>query len=121
MAEMTKAQLEARLAELEKQLEEEKARNAAAETPAEAKPEEVYNDSDELVPVYLFKDNDRYKDDVFVAVNGKSIQIKRGETVFIKKKFARVLEQQRRQEMAASAYMERQSNEFAAESRRLGI
>ena len=42
---------------------------------------------EELVSVRLFKDNDKYKGDVFVAVNGQSVQIRRGERVEIKKKF----------------------------------
>lgn len=32
----------------------------------------------EPVSFELFKDNDKYKDDVYVAVNGKRFQIKRG-------------------------------------------
>lgn len=35
----------------------------------------------ELVTVKLFKDGEKYNDDVFVAVNGNNYQIKRGETV----------------------------------------
>lgn len=35
----------------------------------------------ELVPVRLFKDGDRYNDDVFVSVNCNNYLIKRGENV----------------------------------------
>lgn len=35
----------------------------------------------EKVTIQLFKDNEKYKDDVFVAVNGHSYQIKRGVKV----------------------------------------
>lgn len=55
--------------------------------------------ADELVEVELFKDNDKYKNDVFVCVNGDHIQVRRGERVKIKRKFAEVLsiaEQQRK-------------------------
>lgn len=31
-----------------------------------------------MVRIRLFKDNDRYKDDLFVAINGRAFQIKRG-------------------------------------------
>ncbi len=37
----------------------------------------------DLVAVHLFKDGDRYADDVFVSVNGNNFQIKRGETVMV--------------------------------------
>ena len=30
-------------------------------------------DPDEMVTIQLFKDNDRYKDDLFVCVNGQSV------------------------------------------------
>ena len=61
------------------------------------------NEYDELVEVRLFKDNERYKDDVFVAVNGESCLIKRGETVKIKKKFALAIDDAiRQQEYAAN-------------------
>ena len=49
-------------------------------------------ESEELVEVRLFKDSEKYKDDVFVAVNGESCLIRRGETVKIKKKFAKAIE-----------------------------
>ena len=46
---------------------------------------------DELVKVYLFKDNDKYKDDLFVAVNGVSMMVPRGVEVEIPRKFANVI------------------------------
>ena len=36
---------------------------------------------DKMVKIKLFKDNGQYKDDVFVAVNGRAFQIMRGEEV----------------------------------------
>lgn len=39
--------------------------------------------------------------DIFVAVNGESIRIKRGETVQIKRKFVEVIEHAEAQEMEA--------------------
>jgi hypothetical protein len=70
------------------------------------------NDGNELVEIELFKDNKDYKDDVFVAVNGESCIIKRGEKVKIKKKFARVLEQSRRQDTNTAKMMEEKADEF---------
>jgi len=47
---------------------------------------------DELVTVKLFKDNDRYKDDVFVAVNGVGMIVPRGKEVEIPRKYALALQ-----------------------------
>lgn len=68
---------------------------------------------DEYVEVKLFRDNDKYKDDVFVAVNGENCVIKRGERVKIKRKFAAALEDSDKQDYEASKMMERKSDEFA--------
>ena len=57
---------------------------------------------DELVPVKLFRDDNRYKDDVFVGVNGKTMLIKRGEKVMIPRKFALVLENSEEQDARAT-------------------
>ena len=48
-------------------------------------------EGEEMVTIRLFKDNERYKDDVFVAINGRSFQIKRGESVQVPKCVADVL------------------------------
>ena len=69
------------------------------------------------MPVRLFKDNDKYKDDVFVAVNGERIQIKRGETVMVKRKFADVLEQSMTQDMATANLIEEESSRYEAEAK----
>ena len=68
---------------------------------------------DELVEVKLFKDNNKYKDDVFVAVNGENCVIKRGERVQIKRKFADVLDKSDMQDYETSLLIEKKSNEFA--------
>lgn len=67
----------------------------------------------ELVSVKLFKDNNKYKDDVFVAVNGENCVIKRGEKVMIKRKFAEVLELSDKQDYETSLLIEKKSREFA--------
>lgn len=78
-------------------------------------------DPEEKVPVHLFKDNGKYKDDVFVAVNGRSFQIKRGETVMVPRFVAEILEQSMAQDQATANLIERQSDEYAAEAARLGL
>ncbi len=65
---------------------------------------------EEYVDVELFRDGDRYKDDVFVAVGGENCLIKRGEPVRVKRKFALALEQSRRQDVAAAALIAAESN-----------
>ena len=46
----------------------------------------------EEVEVKLFRDNDKYKDPVFVGCNGETIAIQRGERVKIRRKFAEILD-----------------------------
>lgn len=60
----------------------------------------------ELVPVMLIKDNNRYKDDVTVTVNGLNYQIQRGISVMVPRCVALVLERSQKQEMEAQAYVE---------------
>ena len=71
------------------------------------------DDDNELVEIELFRDNKDYKDDVFVAVNGESCVIKRGEKVKIKKKFAKVLEQSKRQDALTARMMDEKADEYA--------
>lgn len=63
-----------------------------AETKAKVEAVGVTDPGDELVTVQLMRDNGRYKDDVFVCVNGVGCTIKRGVPVQIKRKYAEVLE-----------------------------
>ncbi len=72
---------------------------------------------EEYIAIKLFKDNDRYKDDVYVAINGKNCVIKRGEWVKIKRKFAMVLDQSEIQDSKAAALMEAEQNRFSSQSR----
>lgn len=60
----------------------------------------------ELVEVRLFKDNGKYKDDVFVSVNGKAYQIKRGETVKVPRFVKEVLDSSISQDQYAAQYAE---------------
>jgi hypothetical protein len=66
----------------------------------------------EYVAVKLFRDNDRYKDDVYVAVNGQNCLIKRGEWVKVKRKFALVLDQSEIQDMQTAEYLEAEQARF---------
>lgn len=66
---------------------------------------------DELVEVKLFKDNDKYKEPVFVGVNGESIAIERGVRVKIKRKFAEVLDNSDNQDYETALLIEAKSSE----------
>ena len=68
----------------------------------------------EYVSVKLFRDNDRYKDDVYVAVNGQNCVVRRGEWVRIKRKFAMVLDQSEIQDMQTAEMLEAEQNRFRA-------
>ncbi len=59
-----------------------------AENKTQKSEQEYYN---ELVTVKLFKDNSRYRDDVFVAVNGVGMIVPRGIEVQIPRKYAEAL------------------------------
>lgn len=91
---------------------------AQAKAPA---PSPAKSRAEELVPVRLFKDNDKYKDDVFLAVNGERVQIRRGEVVYIKRKYAEVLEQSMRQDTATANMIEQKSAEYEARAKALNI
>ena len=49
---------------------------------------------------------------MFVAVNGQSVLIRRGERVAIKKKFAEVLEQSLDQDQRTAGLIERESRAY---------
>lgn len=67
----------------------------------------------EYVEVSLFKDNNKYKDDVFVSVNGENCVIQRGKKIKVKRKFADVLDKSSIQDFETSELIDRKSSEFA--------
>lgn len=91
----------------------------AAVAEAEAKPKA--KKKKETVPIRLFKDSEKYSDDVFVAVNGKRVMIKRGETVQVEKKFFKVLEQSADQDTATADLIQRESSSYETEAKRRGL
>ena len=122
------AKMEAMLAEASKKAEEmvkaAEARVAELENSKKNVSEETAKANAELeeyVEVKLFKDNDKYKDDVFVAVNGETCRIKRGVKVKIKKKFALVLEQSDIQDYETSKLMDRKEAEYHESARQHNI
>ena len=114
--ELSPAEIQAQIAKLledakaeAKRIVEEARSAAKGEMSAEEKAQREKRRAylEELVEVKLFKDNNKYKDDVFVSVNGENCVIKRGERVRIKRKFAEVLEQSDKQDYETSKLIER--------------
>lgn len=66
----------------------------------------------ELVDVFLFKDGDKYKDDVFVGVNGRTWVIKRGVTVKVPRYVKEVLDNSMNQILAASEAVNEAAKNF---------
>ena len=77
----------------------------------------VDEEMEEYVTVKLFKDNGKYKDDVFVAVNGEGCNIPRGIPVKIKRKFALVLEQSDLQDYNTVQFMNEEARKFEEETK----
>ena len=66
--------------------------------------EQENNYYNELVTVKLFKDNGRYKDDVFVGVNGVGMIVPRGVEVKIPHKYAVALDNSQIQDGESAQY-----------------
>lgn len=67
----------------------------------------------QMVSIRLFKDNSRYKDDLYVAVNGDNCVIKRGSWVKVKRKFAEVIDRSLIQDQLTGDFMDNKEREFA--------
>ncbi len=68
----------------------------------------------EKVTVKLFKDNNKYKDDVFVAVNGVGMLVPRGVEVEIPRKYAIALANSEKQSGFAVDYQAKLQGEASA-------
>lgn len=79
----------------------------------------VANAADEMVEIELFYDGERYKDDVFVQVNGKSVLIKRGEKVKVTKAVAEVIQNSLQQKAQAAELMSKLQRDYQAASKYL--
>ncbi len=112
--------LAAARAEAEKILQEAKKKAESGSDGKDAK-NQAAPSGPKFVKIKLFKDNDKYKDDVFVAVNGRSYQIKRGEDVEVPDFVAEVLERSMKQDAATANLIESESSRYRqeAESRNL--
>jgi len=64
------------------------------------------------VPFMAMKDNDKYKDDIVVSVNGKAWQIKRGMKVMIPRYVLYAIEDAERQKMSAADTSQKFENQY---------
>ena len=91
-------QMNARLKELEN------SKKAPANTdPRHTPPPDLSKEP--KVKIKLFLDGDKYKDDVFVGVNGRTYLIKRGVEVEVPESVAKVLEDSGNQQQYAYSHM----------------
>ena len=98
--EAIKAQLKAELAA---EFKAEKDAEIAAKNEEQAKKNA---EMEEYVEIKLFKDNGKYKDDVYVSCNGENCVIQRGVRVKVKKKFAEILDHSEHQDYETSLLIE---------------
>lgn len=80
---------------------------------------EARDPGEELVTVELFRDNGRYRDPLFAAVNGETVLIERGVPVRIKQKFLWCIDQSQIQDKQTARMIEQQSAAFARASAEL--
>lgn len=83
----------------------EEKKTAKKETPEEALAR-IMKEDEELVPIKLFKDSGKYKDDVSVTINGKTWLIQRGVVVDVPRNVAKVLEESDAQRGIAADYLD---------------
>jgi len=76
--------------------------------------EEGYEDK---VKIRLFKDNDKYKDDVTVGINGKITRIKRGVWVEVSRAVKEILDHQEEQDIQTAEMMTAQENDFLSKEK----
>lgn len=106
--------------------EEKKSKTAPA--PAETAPAETTGPEpgseewlQEKVEVELFRDDGKYTEDVFVGVNGKTFQIKRGVPVKVPRYVAEVLKNAQQQRKQAAMNTDKLQADFERSSKERGI
>jgi hypothetical protein len=117
--EAMREEYEKRLAGVATSAEDVKRTKVPADTDEMLKEQEAW--LNEYVEIKLFKDNDRYKDDVYVAINGKNCVIRRGEWTRIRRKFAMLLDQSEIQDLRTAELIAGESEKFRCASRAMGM
>ena len=83
--------------------------------------ENVMQQPEEMVEIRLFKDNNKYKDDVYVGLNGRGYLIKRGQTVRVPRAVYEIIENSRNQDEYTARLIEQESTRYENESRARGL
>lgn len=108
----TVAQLKEEIASLKAELE-------SKNVPSPALEETVLKNEEFMkqpVTIKLFKDNGKYKDDVYVCVNDKSYLIKRGVEVTVERFIEQALKNSLTQDEYVASLVERLVNDFEKSS-----
>ena len=73
----------------------------------------------EMVEIKLFKDNDRYQDDLFVGYNGTGYIVKRGIPVKVPRAVAQIISDSEAQQDAAVSMITELTEDFKTKDREL--
>lgn len=112
MAEKTVNQLKEEIAELKSKLAQNEKENIKIA-------QEVANNEEYMkqpVTIKLFKDNGKYRDDVYVCVNDKSYLIRRGVEVIVPRFVERALKNSLNQDEYVASLVERLVNDYEQSS-----
>ena len=111
------------IAQLNKEIKQLKAlleSQAKPVAPRPAAPQSVQENEDYMhqpVTIKLFKDNGRYRDDVYVAVNDRSYLIRRGETVTVPRFIEQALKNSLTQDEYVASLVDGLVNDYARSTR----
>lgn len=107
--------------ELLTQLEELKAQAESSSENTENNDKTVEEWLNERVPFIAFKDNDKYKDDLHIGINGHNTIIKRGVQVMIPRHVYMAIQDSEKQTLEADVNAEKKATTFDNESRTRGF
>ncbi len=74
----------------------------------------VRDADDGMVSFYAFKDDDKYKDDIVVGLNGKMYRIQRGKHVRIPREVYNIIRRSMAQDASTAEFLEQKSHEYEA-------
>lgn len=94
---------------------EKKTEKIAALDPVQA----AIDRQNETVPIKLFKDNGKYKDDVFVQMGDKSFQIQRGITVNVPRYVADIIRQSEKQDQNTATMIQKLTDDYERKAENL--
>jgi len=120
---ITEKELLKKIEELENQNKEltEKLETPKVEEESKPNQDEVTKHLNEKVPFFAIKDNDKYKDDIVVAINGYTYVIQRGKHVEIPRYVYQAIEGAERQRTAAAEQSQGLVDLFASKSKSFGV